>query len=81
MSTDQLLFQIQIELDEEVAHIRCPYCFKSSSVALSYSERPNKPWWNTSNFNSHVQRIHKDLSDFDSGKDCEYILFGLPLVI
>lgn len=70
MSTDQVL--IRVEIEKEGANLMCPYCLKSSSVTLSYSERSTKPWWNTSNFDSHVQRIHKDVPHFDSDICCKF---------
>lgn len=70
MSKDQVL--IQVEIEKDIGHIRCPYCLKPSGVALSYSDRSNNPWWNTSNFDSYIKRMHKDLPHFDSEIDCEY---------
>lgn len=70
MSTNQDLIQVEINMKEEVAHIKCPYCLKASSVCLSYSDSSNKPWWNTSNFDRHVQQIHEDFPNVET--DCEY---------
>lgn len=39
--------------------IVCPFCSKKINVAYSYAKlsngRPGKPWWNTSNFDSHLK--------------------------
>lgn len=45
-----------------IAKIICPFCSKSitaahSSARLS-SGLPGKPWWNTSNFDSHLKMHH-----------------------
>lgn len=73
MITNGVLIQVEIEIEEGVAHIRCPYCLKSYNVSLSATKRSNKTWWNTSNFDRHVDLSHKDFSHFDSSEtDCEY---------
>lgn len=75
MVTSKVPIQIEIEIEEGVAYICCPYCSKPSCVSLSYSKQSIKPWWNTSNFAHHVELNHKDCLDFDTETNktnCEY---------
>lgn len=51
-----------------VASITCPYCSKCIGVAHSSAERPSgivsQPWWNTSNFDSHLKK-HQNCFDVE----------------
>lgn len=62
-------------MEEGVVHVCCPYCLKSSNVSFSNSKQSDKPWWNTSNFDRHVQLTHKSFTHFETRADCEYNIF------
>lgn len=57
--------------DRMIAKINCPFCSKSIPVAHSSAQlasgRSSKAWWNTSNFDSHLQ-AHK-YSFVDKGNE------------
>lgn len=66
MQTEQILFRIKLELENNIACITCPFCKQSVNVAFSSSRRTDGSWWNISNFSDHVKRKHKDFSSLDS---------------
>lgn len=64
--------RVEVDLPNEFAHIFCPLCSKPFSVSLSFKERSNAPWWNTSNFHRHVVQIHGNHINFGTEDVCEY---------
>lgn len=69
LEVKEILYQNSSERTETfIATIVCPYCSKSIAVAHSTAERPNgvpsKPWWNTSNFDTHL-KMHQYCFDVE----------------